>query len=303
MFWWLAGCASASGQSADVFARFLDTPAPVADGFVAPDGAPCGEGCWTWRRPSPVRAVANGRVESVGSDELVTAHSGYEDEVQRTWRIRWTGVKPSVIAGAEVRRGDILGTAQTLRAEGAEGPVDQFLAEHPRLPVPQTEPVLALVSHEARQMRIYRDGAPIATYEVGFGQAEGAKERRGDNRTPKGVYHVVARSKGPFAGDYAAYYGGYWIKLGYPNAWDAARGVDEGLFDAELQRTITRAFWARETPPQGTKLGGGIGFHGWAYEWDDAGPRGLSWGCVVLHLRDVAAVYEALPEGAMVVLF
>ena len=79
--------------------------------------------------------------------------------------------------------------------------------------------------------------------------------------------------------------------------------MDEGLFDADLQREITRAFWARRTPPQGTKLGGGIGLHGWAYEWADEQPRGMSWGCVVLHLRDVDTIYDTLTEGAMVVLF
>jgi lipoprotein-anchoring transpeptidase ErfK/SrfK len=48
-------------------------------------------------------------------------------------------------------------------------------------------------------------------------------------------------------------------------------------------------------------LGGGIGFHGWAGEWE--GPRArLSWGCVVLHMRDVARVFDAIPVGAMVVL-
>ncbi|MBK7754862.1 MAG: L,D-transpeptidase [Deltaproteobacteria bacterium] len=29
----------------------------------------------------------------------------------------------------------------------------------------------------------------------------------------------------------------------------------------------------------------------------------MSWGCIVLHLSDVAKVYEALPDGAMVILF
>jgi hypothetical protein len=49
--------------------------------------------------------------------------------------------------------------------------------------------------------------------------------------------------------------------------------------------------------------GGGIGFHGWAREWEDDGPRHLSWGCVVLHLKDISNFYERLPEGAMVVIF
>jgi hypothetical protein len=34
-----------------------------------------------------------------------------------------------------------------------------------------------------------------------------------------------------------------------------------------------------------------------------SGPRHLSWGCVILHLKDIQAFYERLPEGAMVVIF
>jgi len=52
-----------------------------------------------------------------------------------------------------------------------------------------------------------------------------------------------------------------------------------------------------------TKLGGGIGFHGWIKEWDDNGPRHLSWGCVVVHISDIDRVYELIKEGSMVVIF
>ncbi|MES2644899.1 MAG: L,D-transpeptidase [Myxococcota bacterium] len=300
----------------DPFAEWLAAPIPVADGFDAPviGWAPCGDGCWSRRAPKSgtpatpgtVRAVANGIVREVGADTLVTEHLWYDDEVKRTATFRWQGVTSPLAAGATLTRDQPIGTATTvqLSAEAGDiGPIEPFLAGRPRLPVPQAEPILALVSHTLDQLRLYVGGKEIGTFEVAFGQAEGDKEWRGDNRTPTGIYHVVARSKGPFDGEYGAYYGGYWIKLGYPNAWDAARGVDAGLFDTEVQRAITRAFWDRRTPLQGTKLGGGIGLHGWAHEWSDEGGRGLSWGCVVLHLRDVATIYDALDEGAMVALF
>ena len=60
---------------------------------------------------------------------------------------------------------------------------------------------------------------------------------------------------------------------------------------------------ARAPTPETTRLGGGIGFHGWAREWPNDGPRHLSWGCVVLHLSDISNFYDRLPEGAMVVIF
>jgi hypothetical protein len=54
----------------------------------------------------------------------------------------------------------------------------------------------------------------------------------------------------------AAYYSGYWIKLDYPNPWDAARGVDDGLIDAETQASITSAWWSGRLTAQKTALGG-----------------------------------------------
>lgn len=290
----------------DVFTEWLDAPIPVADGFSLPVSGweDCGDGCWTNRKAGAVRAIAAGIVRSVDGTTLTTEHLWYDDQQKRTATFVWTGVTPKVTVGTVLTRGQAIGTATTvsIAAEGL-GPIDDFLVGRPRLPTPQRERVLALVSHAQKQLRLYVGGAVVGTYEVGFGQAEGDKEVRGDNKTPMGVYHVVYKTRGPFDGDYGAYYGGHWIKLGYPNPWDAARGVDAGLFDAEVQRSITRAFWRRTTPLQGTRLGGGIGLHGWAYEWENMGPRGLSWGCVVLHLKDVAKIYDTLEEGAMVALF
>ena len=38
-------------------------------------------------------------------------------------------------------------------------------------------------------------------------------------------------------------------------------------------------------------------------EWgEDTGGR-LSWGCIVMHTPDITALYDRIPEGAMVVLF
>jgi hypothetical protein len=212
-----------------------------------------------------------------------------------------------VADGAQVAPGDPLGRGEhvTLALVGEAGPIDlaAFVDTHRTLPAPDREDRLALVSHAADELRIFVKGVETARYAVGFGQAEGAKQRRGDNRTPKGVYYVVQKSRGPFGGPSAAYFGSTWMRLNYPNAWDAARGRDAGLITEEEQRSITRAWAARRETSKRTALGGGIGLHGWAYEWDDADPRGMSWGCVVMHLRDAEAIYAALPEGTMVILF
>ena len=178
-----------------------------------------------------------------------------------------------------------------------------FVAARRRLPVPQSEPVLALVDARERKMRLRIDGTNAGTFEVGFGQAEGRKRRQGDLRTPYGMYFVVEKSRGPFPGRYGAFFGGHWIKVNYPNAHDAEWGRGEGLLTAAQARRIGEAWRQRRLTAQNTALGGGIGFHGWIEDWDLAGPRRLSWGCVVLRNADIAAVFPRIPLGSMVVVF
>jgi len=291
----------------DLFATFLDRGV-VADGFGAPVGAGwarCGGGCWRRDRPSPVLAIASGAVVSNEGGALRIHHAWYEDEEPRELVAVYQGVEGGPAAGAVVARGQAIGLsgAFSLRLEGGEGAVDAFLAARPSLPVPLAEARLALISHEARQMRVYDHGAPIASFEVGFGQEEGTKERRGDNRSPRGVYYITDHSRGPFGGDYADFYGGLWMRLNYPNAHDAARGVDQGLITPEQQLAISRAWRARQPTLRDTALGGGIGIHAWIAPWDLDGPRRLSWGCVVVQPVDADAVYAALPVGSMVILF
>lgn len=289
----------------DPFLAFFGGDTPVADGFDLPlkGWTSCGEGCGSVQGTRAVRSIAAGVVEGVKADTVTVHHRWYENHEPRAMRVVWTGLTPGVAVGESVERGGVLGSAArvTVAAEGE--PLAAFARARGRLPVPQAEPVLALVSHQEAEMRIYREGAEVGRYEVAFGQATGAKERRGDNRSPKGVYYVVQHARGPFTGASADYFGDYWMRLNYPNAWDAARGVEAGLIDTDTQRSISRDWAARRATSKSTALGGGIGFHGWAWEWDDAGPRGLSWGCVVLHLRDVAEIYAALPDESMVVLF
>ena len=164
--------------------------------------------------------------------------------------------------------------------------------------------VTVVVEVDAQRARVFHDDRAVLDVRVAFGQAEGPKVQQGDNKTPRGRYRVLNKSKGPFGGRWAAYYGGHWIKVSYPNSDDADRGLRDGLISKAEAAAIKRADARGVLPPQNTALGGGIGFHGWIEEWQDpaAGepPLGLSWGCIVLHLHDVAAFYAAVPEGAVV---
>ena len=178
-----------------------------------------------------------------------------------------------------------------------------FIKAHRRTPMPEREANLIVVDQESYKMRHYKTGRLQGEYDVSFGQGKGAKQAEGDNRTPVGMYFVTQKHRGEFDGPYAAYYGGHWIKINYPNEFDAARGRADGEISAAQQASITTAWRSRAPTLQNTKLGGGIGFHGWIKEWPNDGPRHLSWGCVVMHLADISKFYEQIPEGTMVVIF
>ncbi len=292
----------------DPFAAYLARDLPVADGFSAPTTGAwerCGDGCYTRDRPAGVVAIADGVVLPSTDGALRLRHRWLENHVPRELVSVWSGLDVDLPAGTTVRRGAPLGLSARvqLSLDPPEPSTDLFLAARPSLPVPQNEPVLALVSHDALELRVYVHGVEQGRYAISLGQEAGAKERRGDNRTPKGMYFVTQRSRGPFGGDYAAYYGGIWLRLNYPNAWDAARGVDQGLITTAQQVDISRAWRARQTTLQQTRLGSGIGVHAWAEEWDDAGSRYKSWGCLVVHVADAETIYASLPEGSMVILF
>jgi hypothetical protein len=296
--------------ASDVFEEYLRPPAPPADGFdplPGPARMPAG---------SEVRALAHGRVEAVSAEggSLTLEHVYYENHELLRIRSEYVGlegVKPR--PGEPVTRGQVLGRvgakgrlAVSLhsgkRLSAAEA--RSFTGARARLPVPAREPVLLLVSQSGNELRLYEEGREVARAQVGFGQAEGRKRVRGDNRTPMGMYFVVQKHRGSFSGPYGEYYGGHWIRVNYPNAWDADRGLAEGLLTREVRDRIARAWAERKPTDASTRLGSGIGFHGWAGEWTLEETDGrLSWGCIVMHNPDIARLFDRVPERAMVVLF
>jgi hypothetical protein len=284
----------------DPFDAWLETEFPAADGFDP----------WT-STDGNIRSVAHGRVASATGATVAIDHVFYENHERRQIRSVYEHVAAiGVRAGQVVERGDRIGvTAQgpaevrlELSAKAQTEPAS-FIRSHRRLAVPQDEPALLLVSSRERRLRLRLEGRHVGDFEVGFGQEEGRKQQQHDLRTPLGMYFVVEKSRGPFAGPYGAFYGGHWIKVNYPNAYDAAWGRRQGLVAKDAERDVAAAWWKRRPTLQGTPLGGGIGFHGWADDWDLDGPRRLSWGCVVMRNADIERVFDRIPIGAMVVIF
>ncbi len=334
-----AGIASAQAP-ANAFDAYLSNPFPPADGFDLPVGD--GSGDANGDLGQPVHATAAGRVVDARDFEqpwggvIVLEHVYYENHARKSVRSVYAHLsRIDVTAGAVVTRRQIIGAigqdpekkysahlhfelrtnalldatywpsthGETLKQiESSYLRPSEFIARRRSLPVPGNEEALVLIQQATNRMRLYRHGVQTAELEVAFGQGEGEKQRRGDLKTPAGMYFVVSKSTGPFEGDYASFYGGYWIKVNYPNAYDAERGLEQKLITRKERDEIIRTFWKRELTPQKTKLGGGIGFHGWASEWTLDGGSRLSWGCVVLHSDDIARVFEQIPLGAMVVL-
>jgi murein DD-endopeptidase MepM/ murein hydrolase activator NlpD len=178
-----------------------------------------------------------------------------------------------------------------------------FINSHRRLPVPQQESALILIDQPSYKMRFYQNRRMMQEYDVSFGQGIGPKEIEGDNKTPTGMYFVIQKHAGKFSGPYGGYYGGYWIKINYPNPFDARRARAHDVV-SEQQLDSIAGKWGQRLPTiESTALGGGIGFHGWIKEWENSGPRHLSWGCVVMHNYDISKLYDQIPEGTMVVIF
>jgi murein DD-endopeptidase MepM/ murein hydrolase activator NlpD len=291
----------------------------------------------------PVHSVANGRVRfakncgRLWGNVIIVEHLFYENHERREILSLYAHLDEiKVREGQEVRRRELIATVGQdpdklfnahlhleLRRDASLAPTywpssngkdaawlrehyeepSAFIKSHRKLNVPQSENTLVLVDQQCYKARLYAGGRTAAEYNISLGQGLGEKQVEGDNKTPKGMYFVVQKHRGEFPGEYGAFYGGHWIKINYPNRYDAARGRAARLITPAQESAIAAA-WERRAPTlEKTRLGGGIGFHGWAREWDDDGPRHLSWGCVVLHLSDVSKFYDQLPNGSMVVIF
>ena len=85
-----------------------------------------------------------------------------------------------------------------------------------------SEPNLLLIDQTSYKMRFYQNARLVKEYDVSFGQGRGPKELEGDRKTPVGMYFVIQKHSGAFDGPYADYFGGHWLRINYPNAFDAA---------------------------------------------------------------------------------
>ncbi len=294
-------------QRVDSFKRYLHTDFSPADGFSHPFGKKRGE----FRN---VYAVANGRVVNVTKGKesftLFIKHLYFENHEKKSIVSVYSSLKKALVQkGDTVRRRQKIGLQKICPRKTCFKftlgiAAESFIDSHKRLFTPASEKTLVLVDRKSYRLRVYYNyGLRHENYRVSFGQNTGQKRIRGDYKTPKGMYFVVYKHKGQFKGDYGEYYGGYWLKINYPNKFDARYGLENSLISS-LQAQKIRLQWQKRTMTwQGSKLGGGIGFHGWVSEWKDEGDRPQSWGCIVMHNKDIEKLYPKLPLKTMVIIF
>lgn len=154
------------------------------------------------------------------------------------------------------------------------------------------------------RMRLYHKGKPVKTYIIGLGQEPiGHKQMQGDNRTPEGDYKIIQKSRGPFAGDYSQYLGVAWMRINYPNNADAINGFNKKRITEAQKNAIITANNSGKEPPKNTKLGGGIGIHGWWGEWPGNDQQNLTWGCISVQNTELDDLYKRVNVGTRIVIF
>jgi murein L,D-transpeptidase YafK len=128
-----------------------------------------------------------------------------------------------------------------------------------------------VVDKSERQLTLYRHGSPVRTYLVALGQQPvGDKVRRGDMRTPEGIFRIEARN--PRSRYHLA------LRISYPDAAHAARA---------------RAL--------GVSPGGDIMIHGLPKRqaWVGAAHRDFDWteGCIAVTNAEIEEIWGAVPIG------
>jgi hypothetical protein len=310
-----AEISNAGNQAHEKFDSFLKKTFLVADGFDSPKKKVNSE---------KVYALAHGRVHSLipvpnsPLFDVIVEHNYFENNVRKTIFSRYYQLSDlKLVIGENIRRGQFLGSSSQAINEKrvslhvrapSSGVVEDvnlasFVEQRQQLFDPQLESNLILVDQDSYRMRIIKDGKNIADLDISLGQAKGQKQIQGDNKTPKGMYFITQKYRGHFPGKYGAYFGGHWIKINYPNTYDAERGVAQNLISREQANNIRNRWLNRSPSLESTKLGGGIGFHGWINEWPNNGSRHLSWGCIVMHVADIQRYFDEIPLGTMVIIF
>jgi L,D-peptidoglycan transpeptidase YkuD (ErfK/YbiS/YcfS/YnhG family) len=131
-----------------------------------------------------------------------------------------------------------------------------------------------LIEKQARRLTLFSKGEVIKTYTIALGgNPVGPKERKGDNKTPEGTYHIDARNGN------SAYH--LSLRISYPNEKDRLR--------------------AREL---GVSPGSDIMIHGIKNGFAPIGTahaeRDWTEGCIAVTNQEMEEIYRLVPNGTIV---
>ncbi len=153
-----------------------------------------------------------------------------------------------------------------------------------------------LVDTKADALIVMNGDRPVESFrQIALGSSgAGIKFKRGDNKTPLGVFRVG------WINDHSRFK--TFIGLDYPNPDYAERALRERRIDALTYERI-RAAWSKgRTPPQDTPLGGQIGIHGVGAGNPGVHSAGINWtsGCIALDNRQIDALRPWVKVGMRV---
>lgn len=168
----------------------------------------------------------------------------------------------------------------------------ELAIEQPSLSPEEATDVSIVVDKTNHLLTLYNGDSVIAQYSVGLGSRsdEGAKEKEGDKRTPEGEYYICVLNN----------QSRYYLSLGlsYPNANDAARGLEDGLITQAQYDSIMAALAAGEQPDWYTNLGGQIMIHG--QKGDLGGQADWTNGCVAVNNAVMDILWQYCKVGTPV---
>ncbi|MFO0690628.1 MAG: L,D-transpeptidase [Myxococcota bacterium] len=164
-------------------------------------------------------------------------------------------------------------------------------------PDPSSLPCERVVRIEVRKAERHLiaacEGGGLRLFEIALSREPvGPKLRGGDQRIPEGDYHL--------AGDPRPSRFHRFIPIDYPSIADADRALASRLIPNEDHHRIVAAHAAGRMPPQDTRLGGLLGFHGEGRRW--RGDLDLDWteGCVAVTDEAIDWLARHAPRGTPV---
>ncbi|NLJ40094.1 MAG: L,D-transpeptidase family protein [Clostridiales bacterium] len=154
-----------------------------------------------------------------------------------------------------------------------------------------------LINKTGQKLTVYKGDTEIQVYKAHFGEGGMEdKEIQGDRKTPEGTFYITEKS---ILTPTDEYLGSRWMRLSYPSIEDGDRGLEWGIIDQATRDSIAWAINNKETPPQRTALGGGIGIHGGDIpEFGD----NWTWGCIGLTNMDAEELFELVSVGTQVII-